>query len=39
MTETLDKRIIVSKCDCGNKVNTNLKCGDADCQNFICPNV
>ena len=27
----------MSKCDCGNKVNTNLKCGDSDCQNFICP--
>ena len=27
----------MSKCDCGNKVNTNLKCGDSECQNFICP--
>jgi len=27
----------LSKCDCGNKVNTNLKCGDSECQNFICP--
>ena len=37
MTETLDKRIILNKCACGSKVNTNLKCGDADCQEFICP--
>ncbi len=24
-------------CDCGSKQSTNLKCGDSDCQNFICP--
>ena len=37
MTETLDKKIILNKCACGSKVNTNLKCGDAECQEFICP--
>ena len=24
-------------CECGSKQNTNLKCGDSNCQNFICP--
>ena len=37
MTETLNKKIMINKCACGNKDGTNLKCGDAQCQEYICP--
>ena len=27
-----------NKCSCGKEISTFLKCGDIDCDNFICPN-
>ncbi|MBM01122.1 MAG: hypothetical protein CL762_00145 [Chloroflexi bacterium] len=26
------------KCGCGKEISTFLKCGDKNCENFICPN-
>ena len=38
MTETLDKRIILNKCACGSKVNTNLKEGLKKTYQWACKN-
>ncbi|MFL2673914.1 MAG: hypothetical protein ACJ0G3_04450 [Dehalococcoidia bacterium] len=27
-----------NKCSCGKEISTFLKCGDINCDNFICPN-